>query len=199
MIAVIDYGMGNLRSVQKAFEFISQQSIVTTDKKIIKNAERVVLPGVGAFEQAIARLKDNGLDKTILEVIESGKPFLGICLGMQLLYERSFEDGVHKGLGIIKGDIKKFSGNYKIPHIGWNTLEIKKHGLFKEMVSPSVYFVHSYYAPIGENTASVCKYAGIEFSASIEKDNVFATQFHPEKSGDIGLEILRNFVGREQP
>lgn len=198
MIAVIDYGMGNLRSVQKAFEFISQASIITTDKQKIKNAERVVLPGVGAFEQAIARLKDSGLDKTILEVIESGKPFLGICLGMQLLYERSFEDGVHKGLGIIKGDIKKFSGNYKIPHIGWNTLEIKKDGLFKEMVSPSVYFVHSYYAPIEQNTASVCNYAGVDFTASIEKGNIFATQFHPEKSGDVGLEILRNFVGREQ-
>lgn len=198
MIAIIDYGMGNLRSVQKAFEFISQQSIITTDKQIIKDAERVVLPGVGAFEQAIARLKDSGLDKTIREVIDGGKPFLGICLGMQLLYERSYEDGIHNGLGVIKGGIKKFSGGYKIPHIGWNTLEIKKDGLFPNMSCPSVYFVHSYFADIGENTASVCNYAGVDFTASIEKNNIFATQFHPEKSGDEGLEILINFVRRER-
>jgi glutamine amidotransferase len=197
MIAVIDYGMGNLRSVQKAFEFISEQSIITADKEVIKSAEMVVLPGVGAFEQAIARLNDSGLDKTILEVTENGKPFLGICLGMQLLYERSFEDGIHKGLGIIKGDIRKFSGEYKIPHIGWNSLEIKKDRLFGEMSSPSVYFVHSYFAEVGESTASICRYGGVEFSASIEKENIFATQFHPEKSGDVGLEILRNFVRRK--
>ncbi|MDD4316771.1 MAG: imidazole glycerol phosphate synthase subunit HisH [Clostridia bacterium] len=196
MLAIIDYGMGNLRSVQKAFEFIGQQSIITTDKQIIKNAERVVLPGVGAFSQAIARLKDSGLDKIILDAAFSGKPFLGICLGMQLLYETSFEDGKHKGLGIIKGEIKKFTGAYKIPHIGWNSLSITKDGLFGGIASPSVYFVHSYYADVSEDTASVCNYADKDFSASIEKGNVFAAQFHPEKSGDTGLEILRNFVRR---
>lgn len=196
MIAIIDYGMGNLRSVQKAFEFIGQESIITTDKKVIKDADRIVLPGVGAFKQAIDRLKRKELDSLIYEQIDSGKPFLGICLGMQLLYQNSYEDGKHKGLGIIKGDVVKFVGNYKIPHIGWNNLEISKNDLYKGIDNPIVYFVHSYYASVNEDTASVCNYADVTFTASIQKDNLFATQFHPEKSGDIGLNILKNFVKR---
>lgn len=196
MIAIVDYGMGNLRSVQKAFEFINQKSIITTDENIIRKSEKIVLPGVGAFKQAIDRLKSKKLDSLICQQIESGKLFLGICLGMQLLYENSFEDGKHKGLGIIKGDIEKFTGNYKIPHIGWNNLQIKKKVLFENLNNPIVYFVHSYYAPISEETASTCTYADTTFTASIQKENVFATQFHPEKSGDTGLTILKNFVKR---
>lgn len=196
MIAIIDYGMGNLRSVQKAFEYIGQKSIITTDKKQIQSADKVVLPGVGAFAQAIHRLKEKKLDNIIYDQIQAGKPFLGICLGMQLLYENSYEEGTHKGLGIIKGDIIKFSGQYKIPHIGWNDLQIKKDTLFKNIDKPMVYFVHSYYAEINEDTASSCLYADKQFSASIEKNNIFATQFHPEKSGDVGIYILKNFVKR---
>ena len=194
MIAIIDYGMGNLRSVQKAFEFIGEEAIITTDIAKIEDASNIVLPGVGAFQQAIQSIEILKLNETIFKQLRKGKPFLGICLGMQMLFEKSYEDGEHKGMGILKGNIKKFEGNYKIPHIGWNNLEIKKNTLFKNIENPMVYFVHSYYAPIIEDTSSICNYGGMDFTASIENDNIFATQFHPEKSGNIGLQILRNFV-----
>lgn len=196
MIAIIDYGMGNLRSVQKAFEFINQKSIITSDKKIISKADKIVLPGVGAFEQAIERIKSFGLDKVIYEQIERRRPFLGICLGMQLLFNSSYEGGKHNGLGILDGDIIKFQGNFKIPHVGWNDIEIKKRKLFGDLQNPMVYFTHSYFAMVNDDTSGICTYENVEFCASIEKNNIFATQFHPEKSGDIGLEILRNFVKR---
>lgn len=195
---IIDYGMGNLRSVQKAFEFIGENAIITSDLDIINAANRLILPGVGAFCQAMERLKKTGIDKAVVRAIEDKKPFLGICLGMQMLYEKSYEDGEYQGLGIVEGEIKKFTGNFKIPHMGWNNLEAKKTALYSGLgAHPMVYFVHSYFAPLNDYTGATCSYANETFTASIEKDNIFATQFHPEKSGSVGLEILKNFMKKE--
>ena len=199
MIAIIDYGAGNLQSVKKAFDFIGAESVITNDPKVILSADKILLPGVGSFGDAMDSMQKNGLVETVKECALSGKPFLGICLGLQLLFEESEESPGVKGLGIFKGKIKKFSSDMglKIPHIGWNSLEIKqKDTLFKDIPENSyVYFVHSYYlhAEDEEDIATVTNY-GIDFHSAVGKNNIFATQFHPEKSGDVGLQILRNFA-----
>lgn len=202
MIAIIDYGAGNLQSVKKAFDFIGAESVITDNPEIINACDRILLPGVGSFGDAMDSMAKSGLVETVKQNALSGKPFLGICLGLQLLFEESEESPGVKGLGIFKGKIKKFSPDMglKIPHIGWNSLEIKqKDTLFKNVPENSyVYFVHSYYlhAEDGNDIATVTNY-GIDFHSAVGKNNVFATQFHPEKSGDVGLQILKNFASME--
>ena len=202
MIAIIDYGAGNLQSVKKAFDFIGAESVITDNPEIINACDRILLPGVGSFGDAMDSMAKSGLVETVKQNALSGKPFLGICLGLQLLFEESEESLGVKGLGIFKGKIKKFSSDMglKIPHIGWNSLEIKqKDGIFKNIPDNSyVYFVHSYYlqAEDKNDIATVTNY-GISFHSAVGKNNIFATQFHPEKSGDVGLQILRNFASME--
>uniref|UniRef100_A0A7C5V0F3 Imidazole glycerol phosphate synthase subunit HisH n=1 Tax=Caldicellulosiruptor owensensis TaxID=55205 RepID=A0A7C5V0F3_9FIRM len=196
-ICIVDYGMGNLRSVQKAFEYIGFDVFVTSSKDEIERAEAIVLPGVGAFDVAIFNLERFGLVDVLRKKIRESL-FLGICLGYQLLYEFS-EEGNCEGLKILKGDVKKFSQkeNIKIPHMGWNRIKVKGNSkLLKGMDNQFVYFVHSYYVENKDKSivSSVCEH-GIEFDSSIEIGNIFATQFHPEKSGEVGLQILKNFGG----
>lgn len=196
MIAIIDYGMGNLRSVQKAFEYLGFGAIITDDAAVVAAAERVVLPGVGAFEDAMARLKETGLDQAFLDAANSGKPVLGICLGMQMMFERSEENGVHEGLGLFPGAVTRFEERgLKIPHMGWNTLTTRDCPLFDAGDDPCVYFVHSYcVAEVSDDfTAATCDY-GQTFTAAVCRGNVMATQFHPEKSGDAGLKMLKRFA-----
>jgi len=201
LIAVIDYGVGNLKSVEKAFQFIGYDARTTSDKELILNADSVVLPGVGAFADAMDSLSKSGMIEVIQKVIDSGKPFLGICLGMQLLFEYSEEGGQNKkGLGILKGAIKQlpFGMNLKVPHMGWNSLELKNKSLLFDGLpqKPYVYFVHSYYLDTDDEDIVIAKTNyGINFSVAVQKQNVFATQFHPEKSGEVGLKILKNFAG----
>ena len=202
MIAIIDYGAGNLQSVKKAFDFIGAESVITDNPEVINACDRVLLPGVGSFGDAMDSMAKNGLVETVKQNALSGKPFLGICLGLQLLFEESEESPGVKGLGIFKGKIKKFSPDkgLKIPHIGWNSLEIKQNDtLFKGIPENSyVYFVHSYYlhAEDEKDIATITNY-GIDFHSAVGKNNIFATQFHPEKSGDVGLQILKNFASME--
>jgi len=197
MIAIIDYGMGNLRSVQKAFEFIGFDAVVTSNLETIKRSDKIVLPGVGAFSDAIKTLREKKFDLVIKESIDVGKPFLGICLGMQLIFDKSYEYGEHEGLGLISGVIKRLPNNVKIPHIGWNSLNIKiKEPIFKGINDNAyVYFVHSYYLETNEPVVCATTYYGKEIQVGVQKNNIFAFQFHPEKSGDIGLKILKNFGG----
>ena len=199
MVAVIDYGVGNLFSLLSSLKAIGADAVITNDIETIKNADRIILPGVGAFEDAAKKLFDSGLHNILIDEVKKGKPVMGICLGMQLLFERSFEYGEHKGLGLIKGDILPFEGKIdktlKIPQIGWNALKITKKDcpLWKYIDEGDyVYFVHSYFAELSDATASSSEY-GIEFTAAVSKGNVFGCQFHPEKSGDVGLNILRGF------
>lgn len=194
MIAIIDYGMGNLRSVQKSLEFIGQDAIITNNIDDINSAERIILPGVGAFGDAMKELSRSKLTESIRSNINKGKPFLGICLGMQILFESSTENGVHKGLGLLKGDVVKFDIDLKVPHIGWNTVKtVKESLLYKNLPDNSFYFVHSYYLPSdNQYVNAVCDY-GIDFGCSVEHNNVYGVQFHPEKSGDTGLQMLKNF------
>ena len=202
MIAIIDYGAGNLQSVKKALDFIGAESVITDNPEVINACDRILLPGVGSFGDAMDSMHKSGLVETVKQNALSGKPFLGICLGLQLLFEESEESPGVKGLGIFKGKIKKFSSDMglKIPHIGWNSLEIKqKDTLFKNVPENSyVYFVHSYYlhAEDENDIATITNY-GIDFHSAVGKNNIFATQFHPEKSGDVGLQILRNFASME--
>jgi len=195
MICIIDYGMGNLRSVEKAFQFLGFSAQVSEDISFIKKADKIVLPGVGAFEDAITTIKNKGFDKIIKEQISKGKPFLGICLGMQMLFDISYENGEFEGLGLIPGVVKKLSNDVKIPHIGWNNLKLyKKEPLFKDLgENPYVYFVHSYHVETDSSVVSATTFYGKEIQVAVQKDNIYATQFHPEKSGDIGLQILKNF------
>lgn len=199
MIAIVDYEMGNLHSVQKAFEKVGAKATVTSRPEEVSRADKVVLPGVGAFRDAIGHLRERDLVEPIREVIKSGRPFLGICLGLQLLFERSFEDGEHDGLGIFPGTVVRFdlASEYKVPHMGWNELNIVKRSTMLTDVSDGaqVYFVHSYYAAPADRTlvAANTNY-GTTFASIIERDNVFATQFHPEKSQFYGLAMLRNFA-----
>jgi glutamine amidotransferase len=199
VIAIIDYDAGNLRSVEKALHFLNEETIITRDKNIILNSDKVILPGVGSFGVAMDKLHSYDLVDTIRDVIENKKPLLGICLGLQLLYESSTESDGVRGLGILKGTICKIPDctGLKIPHIGWNSLEIKSGAkLFKGIDNGSyVYFVHSFYlrATNIEEVAATSEYS-TTIHASIEKDNVYACQFHPEKSGEIGLNILKNFA-----
>ncbi len=199
-IAIIDYGAGNLRSVQKALEKLGFSSTVTKDKGAIEASGAIILPGVGAFDPAIKELKGSGLIDLLKSQITKGKPFLGLCLGMQILFEES-EEGKEKGLGLIKGKVKKFNfkkeQGLKVPHMGWNNLSIKKGDspIMRNIRDNSkVYFVHSYYCETKEpgDILTSTDYGG-DFVSSVGSKNIFALQFHPEKSGDIGLEILKNF------
>ncbi len=197
MIAIIDYGMGNLRSVQKAFAYLGEDARVTDDPAVIAGADRVVLPGVGAFRDARERLLTTGLDRALIRSVREGKPVLGICLGMQLMFEYSEENGRYEGFGLFPGGITLLDApGLKIPHMGWNTLETRDCPLFDAGDDPCVYFVHSYCAAQvrEDTTAAVCTY-GKPFTAAVWKDNVVATQFHPEKSGEAGLRMLRRFAG----
>lgn len=204
MIAIIDYGMGNLRSVQKGFEKVGHKAIVTSDPAAIMDASHVVLPGVGAFPDCMRNLEEKGLLDIVPKVINSGRPFLGICLGLQLLFTESEEFGIHKGLDIIKGRVVKFdfsaehleASHLKVPHMGWNTVAVKRRPPAMEGIDEGAYFyfVHSYYVvPEDEKVVATTTAYGVEFASSIWKDNLFATQFHPEKSQEKGLRILKNF------
>lgn len=201
MIAVIDYGAGNLQSVEKAFHYIGCDVLVTSDPEELKNASAAVLPGVGAFGDAMNRLKSAGMVNPVLDFIETGKPFLGICLGLQLLFENSEETPGVSGLGVLGGAIRRIPAEtgLKIPHIGWNSLNIRRaDGLFEGLgQNPYVYFVHSYYlkAKNPEEVSATTEY-GVTIDASVQKGNLFATQFHPEKSGAAGLRMLKNFARR---
>ena len=205
MIAVIDYGMGNLRSVQKSLEFVGAKVIVTHDPDLILNANSVVLPGVGAFKDCMANLKKLKLVDPIRKFIDGGKPFLGICLGLQVLFEESEEYGPVAGLGILPGKVVKFPGGssetkngrpIKIPHMGWNQIQVKKNvPLFRGVGdAPYFYFVHSYYVvPEDQNMIATVTNYGVEFVSGIQHKNIYAFQFHPEKSQTLGLSILERF------
>lgn len=199
MIAIVDYDAGNLKSVEKALAYLGEASVVTRDFKEIEKADKVILPGVGSFGTAMENLKKFELDKVVKEVTAEGKPFLGICLGLQLLFDGSAESEGVEGLGILPGDIVKIPDKegLKIPHIGWNSLTLQNNGrLFQGLEEvPYVYFVHSFYLKAKEESIvkAVTEYS-VNIHASVEKDNVFACQFHPEKSSDTGLQILKNFI-----
>lgn len=199
MIAVLDYGAGNLLSVEKALRFLGCETVVTADPAVLYSSSAAVLPGVGSFGDAAASLRRSGLVQPIREYIDSGRPFLGICLGLQLLFEESEESPGADGLGILKGRILRIpdAPGLKIPHIGWNSLSLKdKSGLFAGMQDhPYVYFVHSYYLKAEDRSvvAATTEY-GVTIDASVRRDNLFAAQFHPEKSGQVGLAMLRNFA-----
>ena len=200
MIAIIDYGVGNLFSLASSFGFIGQEAVVTSDEKVIANSERLILPGVGAFGDAAKKLRDSGLDQIVLREVKKEKPLLGICLGMQLLFEKSFEYGEHEGLGLVKGSVKPIRdvipADYKVPHIGWNALHFgaEKSPLFRYLKEGNyVYFVHSFYgADCKESVIATTEY-GAPLTAAVANGKVFGTQFHPEKSGEVGLAILRAF------
>lgn len=199
MIAIIDYDAGNIRSVEKAMAKLGQEVWITRDRERIMNADKVILPGVGSFGDAMAHLREYHLVEVIKDVVAEKKPFLGICLGLQLLYESSEETPGVEGLGILKGKILKIpeQEGLKIPHMGWNSLHLQNDGrLFRGIEqNPYVYFVHSYYLKAGEEeTVKATTEYSVNIHASVEKDNVFACQFHPEKSGDLGLQILKNFA-----
>lgn len=199
MIAVIDYGMGNIRSVSKALEAVGAQIKITQTAEDIKNARALVLPGVGAFRDCMANLSELGILQTIKEEILNGKPYLGICLGMQILFSESEEFGLCKGLDIFKGKVVRFnlSGEYKIPHMGWNVVKFKKKNKLLESIPDNsyFYFVHSYYVvPEDERIIAGVTDYGADFTSMIIYENIFATQFHPEKSQKTGLKLLRNFV-----
>ena len=196
MIAIIDYGMGNLMSVQNALDFLKIESVITNDEDVILNSDGIILPGVGAFPDAIEHIKSIGMDKVLRKAVDEGKPLLGICLGMQLLFEKGYEVKECDGLGFLKGKIVKLDIDYKVPHMGWNSLNYdKKSPILKDVKEGSfVYFVHSYYAEI-EEEGILNAYADYEVKVPgvVSKGNVFGLQFHPEKSGDIGLQMLKNF------
>ena len=200
MVAIIDYGVGNLFSLSSSFAAIGEEAVITGDEDIIRRADRLILPGVGAFGDAADKLRESGLDKVILDEASKGKPLMGICLGMQLLLDVSFEYGEHKGLGLIKGEIRPISEviptDLPIPQIGWNALRIKgeKHPIFKYLNDGDcVYFVHSYYgANCDESVIAECEY-GASLTAAVASKNVCGCQFHPEKSGKVGLSILKAF------
>lgn len=200
MIAIVDYGVGNLFSLSCSFGAISAEAIVTSDPDTLKAADKLILPGVGAFEDAAAKLRQSGLDRVILEEAAKGKPILGICLGMQLLFEKSFEYGVHPGLGLIPGSVVPMEGaipaDLKIPHIGWNALELQKNSPILRYVQPGdcVYFVHSYYAAGCSDYVIAAADYGIPLTAAVQNGNVYGCQFHPEKSGTVGLKILKAFA-----
>lgn len=203
MIAIIDYGVGNLFSLTSSLKKIGADVVVTSDTDEIKSADKVILPGVGAFEDAAEKLRKSGLDKLLIEEAKNGKNIMGICLGMQMLFEKSYEYGEHKGLGLLKGNVigmqGKIPAELKIPHIGWNALIMKKQSpLFKYVnEGDCVYFVHSYYASECEDSVIATAEYGIEVTAAVAKDNVMGCQFHPEKSGEVGLKILKAFCEME--
>ncbi len=199
MIAILDYGVGNLFSLRSSLEYIGQQVIITADKDEIRRADKLILPGVGAFADAAKKLRDSGLDEVLREEVANGKELMGICLGMQLLFEKSYEFGEYDGLGLLKGAVVPMQGvipaELKIPHIGWNELHFdKKHPLFRHLKEGDcVYFVHSYFATDCADSVIATAEYGKELTAAVAKGNVMGCQFHPEKSGDVGLNILRAF------
>lgn len=199
MIAILDYDAGNIKSVEKAMQLLGQEVTVTRDRAVILKAGKVILPGVGAFGDAMVKIRQYGLYEVIHEVVDKGTPFLGICLGLQLLFERSEESPGVEGLGVLRGEILRIpeTPGLKIPHMGWNSLEFRNHGrLFHNLPQESyVYFVHSYYLKAADEgiVTAVTEY-GTQIHASVERDNVFACQFHPEKSSDVGIRILKNFL-----
>ena len=200
MIAIVDYGVGNLFSLRSSLRYLGLGAEVTADADALRRAERIILPGVGAFADARARLDDSGLTALLLEEAEK-KPFLGICLGMQLLFDRSFEYGEHTGLGLIGGEVAPLKDDLadqscKVPHMGWNSLDIRRADPLFKYVEPGeyVYYVHSYYARrCAESTLAVSQYGGVAVTGAVRRGNVWGTQFHPEKSGDTGLRILKAF------
>ena len=204
MIAIIDYGMGNLRSVQKGFEKIGVEAVVTADPQVVLQADRVVLPGVGAFRDCMRNLEQGGFVEPILRVIREGRPFLGICVGMQLLFTDSVEFGLYQGLNVIPGHVLRFPDDMrvaderlKVPQMGWNQLRFKRRPPAFEGIAEgsNVYFVHSYYVkPDSDDVVATTTDYGFEFCSSVWQDNIVATQFHPEKSQDVGLRILKNFA-----
>ncbi len=199
MLAIIDYGVGNLFSLCSSLEFIGEDAVITGDADIIRKSDRIILPGVGAFGDAIKKLRDTGLDKVVIDEAKNGKPLLGICLGMQMLFEKSHEYGEHSGLGLLSGEVVPLEGSIDpaldIPHMGWNSLKL--YGdcpIFKYIKDGEhVYFVHSYYASGKREELSASAEYGIDVTAAAFKDNVFGCQFHPEKSGEVGMRILRAF------
>lgn len=199
MIAIIDYGVGNIFSLYSSFRFIGANAVLTSDKKEIEKSDKIILPGVGAFRDAAAKLRETGLADIVCDEVKKGKPMLGICLGMQMLLDKSYEYGEYQGLGLIKGNIKPIKpiipDTYKVPQIGWNGLHFpkSKNELFKYVnEGEHVYFVHSYHATDCDNIIATTEY-GAALTASVARDNVYGTQFHPEKSGEVGLNILRAF------
>jgi len=203
MIAIIDYGVGNLFSLVSSLQMIGADAVVTGDPDVIRRAEKLILPGVGAFADAAAKLRESGLDQVLRKEAAQGKEIMGICLGMQLLFERSMEYGEHEGLALLKGSVVPMEGvipsDLKIPHIGWNALHFQKpHKLMKYIQeNDCVYFVHSYYATDCEDSLLATAEYGRELTAMVGKDNVMGCQFHPEKSGTVGLNILRAFCESE--
>ena len=199
MIAIIDYGMGNLRSVQKGFERVGHAATITNDPHVVAKADHVVLPGVGAFADAIAELRRRDLVEPVREAISSGKPFLGICLGLQMLFDRGYEDGCHEGLGVLAGEVVRFQvpPEYKVPHMGWNELSIVRRPPMLAGIEEGThfYFVHSYYvAPADPSVIAAQASYPEPFTAMVWRDNLVATQFHPEKSQAHGLRLLKNFA-----
>ena len=200
MIAIVDYGVGNLFSLNSSLEMIGAESIVTADEAVLRGADKILLPGVGAFEDAAEKLRASGLANLLKELAQQGKPLLGICLGMQMLFEKSYEYGEHEGLGLIPGSVRPIRNvipaDYKIPHIGWNALHFcRENPLFRYVQEGDcVYFVHSFYAADCEDHVVATAEYGAELTAAVAKGNVYGCQFHPEKSGSVGLKILKAFA-----
>lgn len=200
MIAIIDYGVGNLFSLKSSLREIGAEAVVTSDEKVIAEADRIILPGVGAFEDAARKLRETGMAEVVKREAAAGKPMMGICLGMQLMFDKGYEYGVHEGLGLIRGNVRPIADvipeGYKIPHIGWNTLSMKKDTpLFKYINEGDyVYFVHSYYAADCDESVLATTEYGAELTAAAANGNVCGCQFHPEKSGKVGMKILKAFV-----
>ena len=203
MIAIIDYGVGNLFSLTSSFKKIGVDVVATADKEVIKSADKLILPGVGAFADAIKKLRDNGLDRVIIDEAKKGKKIMGICLGMQLLFEKSYEYGEHDGLALLKGKVvpmeNRIPANLKIPHIGWNALDFKRESEIFRYINDGdfVYFVHSFYADECDDSVIATSEYGAEITAAVQKENVYGCQFHPEKSGSVGLNILKAFCETE--
>ena len=200
MIAIIDYGVGNLFSLVSSFKAIGVEAVVTDREEVIRAADKIILPGVGAFGDARRKLAETGMDELVLQEAQKGKPIMGICLGMQLLFEKGYEYGVHDGLGLLKGQVVPMEGvvpaDYKIPHIGWNGLIFKQENpLFRYIKDGDfVYFVHSYYVENCDDSLLATTEYGPELTAAVAKGNIYGCQFHPEKSGAVGLDILRGFA-----
>ena len=199
MIAIVDYGVGNLFSLQSSFAKVGAETALTSDEKIIRNADKILLPGVGAFADAAKKLKDSGLGELLIEEAKRGKYLMGVCLGMQMLFEKSYEYGEHDGLGLIKGKVTPLKGyveeGLKIPHIGWNALRVQKESPLLKYCKDGdyVYFVHSYHATDCADSVIATAEYGKALTAAVAQENVMGCQFHPEKSGDVGLKILRAF------
>ena len=198
MIGIIDYGVGNLFSLCSSCKAIGEEAFVSGDASQLAKADRLILPGVGAFEDAARKLNDSGMAEFVRQQAAAGKPLLGICLGMQLLFEKSYEYGCHQGLGLLKGQVvpmeRKLPANLKIPHMGWNALDVRRGTLLEGLSGQYVYFVHSFFAENCEDSLSAVTEYGIPITAAVEKGSIFGCQFHPEKSGNVGLSILRKFA-----